>query len=306
MKIVESLPRGIIPYLPTALTQSGELDRDAMRRLVDRLLRAGVAGLSPLGSTGELPALADDVADSVVASVVEAVGGAVPVIPGVLSGSTGHAADRSSAVTALGASAIVAMIRPWGRVSQAAMIEYFSAMAGATDLPVVLYRQPALGVQPDLGSVVRLGDVENIIAVKDASSDTGFLLSLQCEGSSLEIYSASSHVPMLVWEMGGIGWMGGPCCLAPQTSVAMWQFRLAGDRDSAWRLQRGLWPLCRAFAAFGPAPMVKGGLAQIGFDVGAPVAPQATLSREGHAAVGCSIDAVRRARADLGMDMSVL
>jgi 4-hydroxy-tetrahydrodipicolinate synthase len=306
MNATETLPSGIIPYLPTPLTGSGELDRDATRRLVDRLREAGVAGVSPLGSTGELPALADDVADSVVACVVDAVDDAIPVIPGVLSGTTGAAAARSAAVTALGASGIVAMVRPWGRVGQDAIVEYFAEMAHATDLPVVLYRQPSLGVQPDLESVVRLDDVENIVALKDASPNTGFLLSLLCAGSTLEMYSASSHVPMLVWEMGGIGWMGGPCCIAPQTAVAMWRSYRAGDRDTAWRLQRGLWPLCRAFAAFGPAPMVKGGLAQIGLDVGEPVAPQAALDREGHAAVGRAIDAVRRARADLGMDANVL
>ena len=299
------LPAGIIPYLPTPVTSSGTLDNNALHRLVDALAEAGVSGLSPLGSTGELPSISDAVADDVVENVVD-YAGELPVVPGMLSGTTTNAATRVATITALGASGIVAMIRPWGKVSQASMTEYFNAMATATDLPLVLYRQPSLGAQPDLNTLIELSKVPNIYALKDASPNTGFLMSLTTAGSELELYSASSHVQMLVWELGGRGWMGGPCCIAPRSSVAMWNYYQAGDRDSAWRLQRGLWPLCRAFAAFGPAPMVKGGLALTGLDVGTPFAPLESLNSSQVQTVRDAIDAARQARADLGLDTAVL
>ncbi|MFT3942308.1 MAG: dihydrodipicolinate synthase family protein [Ancrocorticia sp.] len=305
-RAVVTLPRGIIPYLPTPLTGSGQLDRDQLRRLIDRLLGAGVSGLSPLGSTGELPALTDSIADDVVATVVDSVPEKFPVIPGILAGSTTAIAERSRAVAGHGARGLVTMMRPWGAVGQRAMIEYFEAAASATDLPMVLYRQPSLGPQLAVSSVVELSSRANIVAIKDASPQTGFLLSLSCAGSSLEVYSASSHVPMLVWELGGIGWMGGPCCIAPHTAVTMWNAWVSGDKEAAWVLQRGLWPLCEAFAAFGPAPMVKGGLAQIGFDVGAPIAPQGELNTDAYRKVSAAIESVRRARAEVGLNPAEL
>lgn len=301
-----TLPSGVIPYLPTPVTDSGELNSDVLRQLIQRLGEAGVSGLSPLGSTGELPSISNTLAESVVTCVVDAANGVLPVIPGVLSGTTANAAVRTSVIRQLGASGIVAMIRPWGKISQSAMLEYFKTMAAATDLPLVLYRQPSLGVQPDLGTLVALSKLPNIYALKDASPNTGFLLSLQTAGCDLELYSASSHVPMLIWELGGRGWMGGPCCIAPYSSVAMWDNFQAGDMDSAWRLQRGLWPLCQAFAAFGPAATVKGGLELTGIDAGAPFAPMSGLNQSQAKTMCNALDSVRQARADLGLDATVL
>ena len=99
------------------------------------------------------------------------------------------------------------------------------------DLPVVLYTNPSFQRSDlSLEAIERLAEVPNIVGIKDASTNTGRLLSIMSRvGDRLAIFAASSHIPTAVMMIGGQGWMAGPACLVPRQSVRLYELCRAGD-----------------------------------------------------------------------------
>jgi 4-hydroxy-tetrahydrodipicolinate synthase len=172
---------------------------------------------------------------------------------------------------------------------------YFKAIADAVALPVVLYTNPNFQ-RADLSLAVidRLSRVPNIAYIKDASNNTGRLLSIinRVEGR-MQVFAASAHVPACVMLIGGVGWMAGPACVAPRQSVELFDLCRHGEWTKAMECQRPLWRLNQAFAKYNLAACIKGGLQLQGYPVGAPLPPQAPLTPEG-------VEEVRRALVAIG------
>jgi 4-hydroxy-tetrahydrodipicolinate synthase len=146
----------------------------------------------------------------------------------------------------------------------------------------------------NLPVIERLSHVPNIGYIKDASNNTGRLLSIINQvGDRMKVFAASAHIPAAVMLIGGVGWMAGPACVAPRQSVELYDLCRRGDWNGAMKLQRPLWALNQAFAKYNLAACIKGALELQGYAVGAPLAPQAPLSAEG-------IDEVKRALAAVG------
>jgi 4-hydroxy-tetrahydrodipicolinate synthase len=133
--------------------------------------------------------------------------------------------------------------------------------------------------------IARLAGHPRIRYIKDASTNTGRLLSImnRCEG--LKVFSASAHIPAAVMLIGGVGWMAGPACLIPRQSVALYDLCRAGRWSEAMALQRDLWRVNEAFARFNLAACIKAGLNAQGYQVGDPIPPQAPLTADERRAV---------------------
>ena len=238
---------GVFPYLVSPVDASGQIRTDVLCRLCDDLIKAGVHGLTPLGSTGEFAYLGREQRAAVVQTTIEAAQRRVPVIAGVVSTST----------------------------------------ADAVDIPVVIYTNPQFQRSDlTLDVIARLAAHPRIVAIKDASTNTGRLLSImnRC-GDSIDVFSASAHIPTAVMLIGGVGWMAGPACVIPRQSVALYDLCKAQRWDEAMKLQRRLWRLNEAFARYNLAACIKAGLAIQGYDVGDPIAPQAALTSDQRKAV---------------------
>ena len=278
---------GVMPYLVSPVRADGSIDTPVLARLCDDLVAAGVHGLSPLGSTGEFAYLNGAQRSDVVECVIEAAGGRVPVIPGVASCSTADAVAQARAYEARGADGILAILEAYFPIDDEGVYQYFKAIADSVSLPIVLYTNPNFQRSDlTLPVIERLSKVENIRYLKDASFNTGRLLSImeRVEGR-MQVFAASSHIPAAVMLIGGVGWMAGPACLVPRQSVALYQRCKAGDWAGAMELQRELWAINQVFAKYNLAACVKGGLEMQGYSVGAPLLPQAPLSDEGREAV---------------------
>ena len=278
---------GVMPYLVSPVRADGSIDVPVLARLCGDLIAAGVHGLAPLGSTGEFAYLNARQRMDVVECVIEAAAGRVPVIPGVASCSTADAVAQARSYESRGADGILAILEAYFPVDDEGVYHYFKAIADAVSLPVVLYTNPNFQ-RSDLALPVieRLSRIENIRYLKDASFNTGRLLSImqRVEGR-MQVFAASSHIPAAVMLIGGVGWMAGPACLVPRQSVALYDRCKAGDWAGAMELQRELWGINQVFAKYNLAACVKGGLEMQGYAVGAPLAPQTPLSTEGRAAV---------------------
>jgi 4-hydroxy-tetrahydrodipicolinate synthase len=273
---------GVIPYLVSPVDDAGRVRTEVLARLATDLIAAGVHGLTPLGSTGEFAYLDADQRSAIVRATVEAAGGRVPVIAGVGSTSTADAVAQARHYQALGADGILAILEAYFPVKDAQIEDYFRAIADAVDLPVALYTNPQFQRSDlSLEVIARLAEHPRIRYIKDASTNTGRLLSImnRC-GDKLRVFAASSHIPACVMQIGGIGWMAGPACLVPRQSVQLYELCRAGRWEEAMRLQRALWRINEAFARFNLAACVKGGLLIQGYEVGDPIPPQAPLTAD--------------------------
>jgi len=271
---------GVFPYLVSPVDPAGNVRTDVLGRLCDDLIESGVHGLTPLGSTGEFAYLNQRQRTAVAQATIEAAQRRVPVIVGVSSTSTADAVEQARSYQRLGADGILAILEAYFPLKDAQIESYFRAIADAVDIPVVIYTNPQFQrADLTLDVITRLAQHPRIGYIKDASTNTGRLLSIinRC-GDRMSVFSASAHIPAAVMLIGGVGWMAGPACVAPRQSVALYDLCKAGRWDEALTLQRRLWRLNEAFARFNLAACIKAGLAMQGYNVGDPIAPQAALT----------------------------
>jgi 4-hydroxy-tetrahydrodipicolinate synthase len=274
--------QGVFPYLVSPIDPSGQIQTNVLARLCDDLIKAGVHGLTPLGSTGEFAYLNATQRTAVVHTTIEAAKGRVPVVAGVASTSTADAVAQARTYQKLGADGILAIMEAYFPISDAGVEAYFGAIADAVDIPVVIYTNPQFQRSDlTLDVIERLAAHPRIGYIKDASTNTGRLLSIinRC-GDSIKVFSASAHIPAAVMLIGGLGWMAGPACIIPRQSVALYDLCKTKRWDEALVLQRKLWRVNEAFARFNLAACIKAGLSIQGYDVGDPVSPQAALTAD--------------------------
>src|ERR1700712_2772178 len=208
---------GVFPYLVSPVEADSGIRTKVLARLCDDLIKSGVHGLTPLGSTGEFAYLNPAQRAAVVRTTIEAARGRVPVVAGVASTSTADAVAQAKAYQELGADGILAILEAYFPLGDAQVESYFRAIADAVELPVVIYTNPQFQRSDlTLDVIARLAKHPRIVAIKDASTNTGRLLSImnRC-GGSIGVFSASAHIPAAVMLIGGVGWMGGPACGLP-------------------------------------------------------------------------------------------
>jgi len=278
---------GVFPYLVSPVDADGKVRGGVLGKLCDDLIKAGVHGLTPLGSTGEFAYLNSEQRTAVISATIEAAQGRVPVVAGVVSTATSDAVAQARAYQKLGADGILAILEAYFPLPDAQVESYFRAIADAVDIPVVIYTNPQFQRSDlSLDVIERLAAHPRIGHIKDASTNTGRLLSImnRC-GDSIRVFSASAHIPAAVMLIGGLGWMAGPACIIPRQSVELYDLCRRQRWEEAMVLQRKLWRVNEAFARFNLAACIKAGLAIQGYDVGDPIPPQAPLTAEARKAV---------------------
>lgn len=286
---------GVFPYIVSPVKKNGEIDSEVLSRLCDDLIKSGVHGLTPLGSTGEFAYLNSRQRRRVVEVVLKAAHGRVPVIAGVASTTISDAVSQARDYEKMGCDGILAILEAYFPLTDEGVCAYFEAIAKAVSLPIVLYTNPNFQRSDmSLPVIEKLSHISNISYLKDASYNTGRLLSIINKvGGRLKVFSASAHIPACVMLIGGVGWMAGPACVAPRQSVELYELCQLGKWTEAMELQRRLWGLNQVFVKYNLAACIKGGLEIQGYPVGPPLPPQNPLSSEG-------IEEVRAALLSIG------
>jgi 4-hydroxy-tetrahydrodipicolinate synthase len=271
----------------TPVDDDGNLIEEVLSRLCDDLVESGVHGLTPLGSTGEFAYLNDSQRRKAVDVTVLAANGRVPVIAGVAGTSTAHAVQQAKAYKSAGADGILAVLETYFPLSGRETEEYFLSIADSSDLPVVIYTNPNFQ-RSDLtiDVIARLSQHPNIVGLKDASTNTGRLLSIRNRcGDTLDVFAASAHIPVCVMMLGGKGWFAGPACIVPNQSVALYELCMQERWSEAMTLQARLWSINEIFAKYNLAACIKAALEEQGYPVGHPIRPQRRLNDEERSAI---------------------
>jgi len=281
---------GVFPYLVSPIDGSGRIKADVLGRLVDDLVAAGVHGVTPLGSTGEFAYLNNEQRADVVRATIEAASGRVPVVAGVASTATADAVAKARIYQKLGVDGILAILESFFPLGEAQVEAYFRAIADAVEVPVVLYTNPQFQrTDLSLDVIARLSEHSRIRYIKDASTNTGRLLSIMNRCERLKVFSASAHIPACVMLIGGVGWMAGPACVIPRQSVRLYDLCRTGRWAEAMELQRGLWRINEIFARFNLAACIKAALEIQGYEIGDPVPPQRALGEAERSMVAAAL-----------------
>jgi len=235
--------------------QDGEIDWQTLDELVDFQLENGIDGIVPVGTTGESPTLSHEEHKKVIERVVKAVGGHVPVIAGAGSNSTAEAIELTTFSKKAGADATLQVDPYYNKPTQEGFYQHFKAVAEEVDLPIVLYDIPGrcgAGMTPD--TICRLAELENIVAVKEATGklDHASEIATRCD---LTIISGDDSLTLPIASVGGKGVISVVANIVPADVKAMTDLILEGDFASALKWHKKLFALCRNLLSLATNPI---------------------------------------------------
>jgi len=294
-----TLPSGALVALATPMTPAGELDLAALDRLVDHVVAAGIAGISPCGSTGEGARLTAHQRLTVTARVIARAEG-LPVIAGVPVSAVPDAELELRQLGDLGARAALVAPPAYFPMSEAEVDRFYRRLADSSPVPLVLYNIPAFTRIPLPPPVIgRLASHGNIVGLKDSSRDLEYLqAAVQAVRSrqagqseppnDFRIYTGTDTLLVPSALAGADGSIAASANLVPELAVRMLGL-VSVDLPAALDLQRHLVDVVAACRQGTPPSGWKAALSLAGLCSPAPVAPASALNH----------DAVRRLREDL-------
>jgi 4-hydroxy-tetrahydrodipicolinate synthase len=256
---------GCLTALVTPFT-AGKLDFDALAKLVDWQIEQGVDGIVSVGTTGESATLDVDEHVAVIVATVKAARGRVPVVAGAGANSTTEALALTRASEAAGANALLHVTPYYNRPSQDGMFRHFEAIARATALPIILYNVPSR-TACDLATdtVVRLAELPNIVALKDATGNLVRGSELVAKlGARITLLSGDDGTSFPLYAIGARGVISVVSNVCPREMSEMWDAVRAGNWDRARQLHYKLRVMSQLlFAEPSPSP-TKAALAVLG------------------------------------------
>jgi 4-hydroxy-tetrahydrodipicolinate synthase len=288
--------RGTFTALITPFTADGEkIDWAALKKLVEHQIEEGVEGLVPCGTTGESPTLSHEEHAEVIAKVIEWAKAKKPdtiVIAGTGSNSTAEAVALTRHAAAAGADAVLSVNPYYNKPMQAGLVAHFLRIADASNVPVVLYNIPgrsAVGLTLD--TIVELSRHGNIIGIKEATGDLGFMAQIiQASEENFTLLSGDDNLILPVLSIGGAGVISVISNVYPRETAAITHDYFAGQYKAAQRNFLKLLPLCKAmFVETNPIP-VKYAAARKGLCHNSLRLPMTPLSHHLQAVVAGAMD----------------
>ena len=216
--------------------RKGAVDAAALRKLVDFHVKNGTAGIVPCGTTGESPTLSHEEHKNVIAAVVEAAKGRIPVIAGTGSNSTDEAIRLTAFAKKAGADAVLSVVPYYNKPTQEGMYAHFEAIAKKVSIPMVLYNIPGrcgAGLTPK--TVVRLSRVPNIVAIKEATGNMDQTSEILAE-SKIAVLSGDDSLTLPLIGLGAVGVISVVANLFPRETADLVKNALEGKWEAARKI----------------------------------------------------------------------
>ncbi len=273
------LPQGVYTALITPFKNEA-LDKDAWERLVDRQVRAGVAGLVPVGCTGEAAALSLTEREWLVRKCVEISAGRCAIVVGTGTNVTAGTIELTRAAVEWDIDAAMLISPYYNKPQQHGLIAHYHAVAEAVDVPIVVYNVPgrtAVNILPE--TVRAIASHPNITAVKEASGDLAQIEAI-CRTSGIQVFSGDDGLNLEIYRLGAQGVVSVLSNILPATTVAMWDAWTAGDEARAAEIDTSIAPAVAAcFRETNPVP-AKEMLSLMGLCTSEPRLPLVTATAE--------------------------
>jgi 1-pyrroline-4-hydroxy-2-carboxylate deaminase len=243
-----SLWRGVIPAITTPFTAAGQVDHAFLAEHARALIDSGCKGIVPLGSLGEAATLSFDEKLAIIRTLVKALDGRAPVIPGIAALATDEAVRLAREAKTLGCSGLMVLPPYVYSTDWREMGAHLRAVIAATDLPCMLYNNP-IAYKTDFSpeQIAQLAhEFPNVQAVKESSGDVRRFAALRALlGDRLELLVGMDDAVVEGVAMGARGWIAGLVNAYPKESVKLFELALEGGADSAAELYAWFLPLLR-------------------------------------------------------------
>ncbi|MGP6087010.1 4-hydroxy-tetrahydrodipicolinate synthase [Antarctobacter jejuensis] len=236
--------KGSMPALVTPF-KDGAVDFDTLKKLVNWHVEQGSHGLVPVGTTGESPTLTHREHEEVIACVVEAAAGRIPVIAGAGSNNTDEAIRFTQYAAKVGAAGALVVTPYYNKPTQAGLIAHFTAVHDCADIPIIIYNIPGRSVvDMSPATMGELAKLPRIVGVKDATGDLARVCQqrITCGTDFLQI-SGEDGTAHGFNAQGGVGCISVTANVAPKLCSELQEACLSGDYAKALQLQDRLMPL---------------------------------------------------------------
>lgn len=239
--------KGSMPALVTPF-RNGELDLETLKQLVEWHIAEGSSGLVPVGTTGESPTLSHEEHETVVAEVVKAAAGRIPVIAGAGSNNTLEAIRLMQFAERAGADAALVVTPYYNKPTQRGLIAHYTALHDCCNLPIIIYNIPPRSIIDMTPTTMgQLAKMPRIIGVKDATADVSRVSKQRASCGADFIQLSGEDASALGFNAhGGIGCISVTANVAPRLCAEFQAATLAGDYRKALELQDRLMPLHEA------------------------------------------------------------
>ena len=269
--------------IATPFNQDGSVNYSEFERLIDFQIENGTDAIVVCGTTGESATMTEAEHMEVVRYCIDYVKKRVPVIAGAGSNCTQTAVELSVDAAKAGADGILSVTPYYNKATQGGLIKHFETIAGAVDIPIILYNVPSrtgTNIQPET-AVKLCSEVENIVGIKDATGNLAQTTKMmQLADGRIDLYSGEDGLVVPIMALGGIGVISVLSNVAPRETHDMCMKALEGDFKGAREIQLRALPLIDAlFSEVNPIP-VKAALDMIGFEAGPLRLPLTDMTEE--------------------------
>jgi len=294
--------RGVFTALITPMKDSGEIDYEGFRRIIEFQIGEGIDGIVPLGTTGETPTLDENEEEQLIKIAVETAQGKVPVIVGTGSNDTKHMVSYTERAKRLGADAALVVTPYYNKPNDDGLFRHFEA-AAAVGIPVIVYNIASrTGRNIPTPLMEKISRIPGIIGVKEASGDINQMgdvvreiaIPRKAEGKTFYVLSGDDGLTLPLMALGGDGVISVISNVFPAKVKALVSACLAGNFDQARKIHFELLPFTKAaFVETNPIP-IKQAVAWLGLPSGPTRLPLGRLSAASEAVL-------KKAMTDLGI-----
>ncbi len=277
-------PHGVIPPIITPLHESGEVNYESLRNLVNFLIDGGVHGLFPLGTSGEFYAFDNETYKKIIQTVIEETAGRVPVYAGASHITTKGVIELIKICEDLNVDAVSVLTPMFISQTQDELFDFFREIAESTELPIILYNNPPktnINIAP--ATCLKLAQIKNVVAIKDSSGDmtnAAEYIRLTRDIEDFDVLMGRDTIIHAALCYGAAGAIATCSNVAPRICADIYDKYVAGDLKGSLDAQFTLAPL-RIACAMGTFPaVIKEGLNMQGLNVGKCMAPIKELKPE--------------------------
>lgn len=273
----------LIPAMVTPMDDKLNVDVDRCRKLARKLVDEGCDSVLVFGTTGEGPTVHFEKKLEVWAAVVEELHGDAPVIANVGTNCTADTIDAAQAAAKAGVDGLLVVVPFYNKPPQEGLYRHFKAVAGAVDLPILIYNIPGrTGKNMEAATTLRLArECPNITGIKEASGDLGQIEAvIKGAPEGFDVYSGDDALTYDVMKLGGVGVISTTANVAPAAFKRIVDLCAAGDWDQAAAASEQLLPLMHQLFTTANPILIKEALNLSGFPVGGLRLPLVAATEE--------------------------